>query len=89
MQILVPTASARPSEKSKATRLATLAGKRFAIVSNGWRSMDAMGRRVSERLKADGVIAVDFFPVHINKPITNEALDEIAAYDAAIVGLAN
>ena len=90
MQILVPTAATRSTVETRTAVLASLHDKRVAIVSNGWRSMDAMVPRLSERLMARGVNNVRLFSVHINKAITAETLEQIGAgCDAAIVGLAN
>ena len=91
MEILVPTASARDVQRMKAGSLDTLEGKRVGIVSNGWRSMDAMSPRMAGRLKDQyGVRQVGFFTAPLNRPITADILDQVAAEcDAAIVGLAN
>lgn len=91
MEILVPTAPARDARKIAAGSLDTLDGKRIGIVSNGWRSMDAMVPRLTQRLKQRyGVSEVNLFKVHVNQPILADTLDKVVAgCDAAIVGLAN
>ena len=91
MQILVPKATLRNTQKLEAQSLSALSGKRVGLVSNGWVSMDAMAPRLTHLLKEKhGVSEVNMFTVHVNKPIEREVLDQIASRcDAAIVGLAN
>lgn len=91
MEILVPTASAGDVRRMKIRSLDTLDGKRLGIVSNGWRSMDAMSPHMAARLKERyGVRQVGFFTAPLNRPIIAAIVDQIAAQcDAAIVGLAN
>jgi len=91
MEILIPTASAGGVQRMNLRSLDTLDGKRVGIVSNGWRSMDAMSPRMAARLKERyGARQAGFFTVHLNRPITADILDQVAAQcDAAIVGLAN
>lgn len=90
MKILIPSATTRGKVEAKAAILVSLQNKRVAIVSNGWRSMDAMVPRLSEGLIARGATNVRLFSVHINKAITAETLEQIGTHcDAAIVGLAN
>lgn len=91
MEILIPTASAGDVQRTKLRSLDTLDGKRVGIVSNGWRSMDAMSPRMAARLKERyGARQAGLFTVPLNRPITADILDQVAAQcDAAIVGLAN
>jgi hypothetical protein len=91
MEILVPTATAQVAQKMKAAADAQLSGKRVAIVSNGWRSMEVMTPRLDlllrERYDAS---AIRRYSVHLNRPISQEILDSIRKdCDAAIVGIAN
>ncbi len=90
MEILVPTSAPRLTAAAAAKSF-ELAGKRVAIVSNGWASMDTITSRLVERLKErHGVADVKLYSVHINKPITSDTLEDIAGEcDAAIVGIAN
>ena len=91
MQILVPTAATRSTVETRTAVLASLQDKRVAIVSNGWRSMEAMTPHLSQRLRElYGASEISLYSVHINKPITDDTLDKIERNcDAVIVGLAN
>ena len=91
MEILIPTATPRAIQKMNTASLGQLTGKRIGIVSNGWRSMDAMTPHLIQRLKEDhGAGEIRLYPVHINKPIMDDTLDAIERdCDAVIVGLAN
>jgi hypothetical protein len=90
MEILVPTSAPRNNATSGA-KAYDLQGKRVAIVSNGWVSMDTITSKLAERLKEKhGVTEVRLYSVHINKPITPDTLAGITGEcDAAIVGIAN
>lgn len=90
MEILVPTSAPRLTAAAVAKSF-QLEGKRVAIVSNGWVSMDTITSRLVERLKDKHRVAdVKLYSVHINKPITSDTLEGIAGEcDAAIVGIAN
>ena len=91
MEILIPIATTRAVRKMNTASLALLTGTRVGIVSNGWRSMEAMTPHLSQRLKEKyGASEISLYSVHINKPITDDTLDSIERdCDAVIVGLAN
>ncbi len=90
MEILVPTAAPRALHKMNAGAIDLLVGKHVGIVSNGWRSMEAMVPRITQRLKDEyGAREVSFHTVPLNRPITADTLDAVEHCDAAIVGLAN
>lgn len=91
MEILVPTASPRGSQSLTVRPLGDLRGKRIGIVSNGWRSMEAMIPCITRRLTEQyGAREVNAFAVPLNRGITAETLEKVATEcDAAIVGLAN
>lgn len=91
MEILIPTAATAATQKMPATAVASLTGKRVAIVSNGWRSMEVMAPHLDLLLRArHDVAGIRRFSVHLNRPISQEILDSIRKdCDAAIVGIAN
>jgi hypothetical protein len=90
MEILIPTSVSRGAAQT-AVKAYQLKGKRVGIVSNGWVSMEAIGGQMSRVLKEKyGVAEITHYGVHINKPITEETLRQVASEcDAAIVGIAN
>lgn len=91
MQILDPVARKAPSGQTRTRRLAALAGARVAILTNHWRSMDAMiavfGPRLAER---HGAAEVHVYGVPLNGPMSDDTRRRVLAEcDAALVGLAN
>jgi hypothetical protein len=91
MEVLIPTGTPRGAKAGKALSVANLAGKRIGIVSNGWRSMEAMMPQMAELVKQRWhASTVSFFHVHINKAITPQELGRLVSdCDVAIVGIAN
>lgn len=71
--------------------LATLAGRRLAIVNNGWASMERLGEYMARLSReALGVREVAFFSVPRNHAPPEGVLARVhEGCDAALVGLAN
>jgi hypothetical protein len=92
MMILNPTAPAPPIRFVELPRsLASLAGCTVAVLSNRWKSMDFIAKRLSERLQSEQKVAhVRIEAVPINGGAPSSILDSVAENTAlAIVGLAN
>jgi hypothetical protein len=91
MEVLIPTGTRRGASAAQALSVDSLAGKRVGIVSNGWRSMEAMMPRMEALLRQRWqAAAVSFYHVHINQAITPQELGRVVAdCDVAIVGIAN
>ncbi|MBI3917186.1 MAG: hypothetical protein HY322_09280 [Betaproteobacteria bacterium] len=91
MKILNPVGAPRTSGERALLTVSGIAGLRLAILTNHWKSMDRMARRMiaraSERYAAVGV---ELYDIPINGPMA-EAVEHgvLQDCDAAIVGLAN
>ncbi len=91
MKILNPAGVARPSAERVLPLIESLAGRRLAILTNHWKSMDRIASRIrvraAERYGASGVTLYDI-PINGAMP---EAVEQgvLQECDAAIVGLAN
>ncbi|MBI4189742.1 MAG: hypothetical protein HY525_04310 [Betaproteobacteria bacterium] len=90
MQFLDPR-TAKSSTKLYAATVGDLKGARLAYVSNGWMSMNKIGKRIEGPLKTKyGVSEVMFYDVPRNMEPPGGLLDDLARdCDAAIVGIAN
>lgn len=91
MKILNPAGSPRPSAHAAMPTVASLAGRRLAILSNHWKSMDRIASRIcalaGDRFAVSGVRTYDI-PINGAMPdaVERAVLQEC---DVAIVGLAN
>ena len=91
IRIRDPRAEMAAFNQTTLPTLSELSGKTFAIVSNGWTSMDRIGARLVEGLKARYAIGeVLRFTVPIASPGAPEVFNAIVERaDFAVVGLAN
>jgi TRAP-type uncharacterized transport system substrate-binding protein len=91
MEVLNPIGIRRASRSGASASIDDLAGKRVGLLSNGWRSMEAMMPRMAELITQRWQAAsVSAFHIHINKGITAAELGQLKAQcDVAIVGIAN
>ena len=90
VRVLDPVGKPREERAEMAARLATVSGKVLGLLSNGWRSFDAMTERFSdlalEKFEAREVICRKSPNAASGAP--KETLDELASVsDAAIVGV--
>jgi hypothetical protein len=91
MKILNPAGVPRSSAEQAFPALASLAGRRLAVLTNRWKSMDRIAARVEARIQErHGAAGVKVFAIPINgampESVERGVLQEC---DAAIVGLAN
>lgn len=91
LTILDPVAAARELSDRSMLALPTLEGLTVGILTNHWKSMDRMAKRMALRLKdIYHAAAVPLFDIPINgamaDAVKQRVIDEC---DAAIVGLAN
>ncbi len=92
IEILNPTAMASSGAPSqKLTPLASLEGKRVAIMSNHKIPIEDVFSRLEQRLLSDGKVAeVVRYRIPVSYPLKKEEYDQIAqSADLVIVGLAN
>jgi hypothetical protein len=91
MQILNPTAPAPVEFTDFPRNVASLADGTVAVLTNRWKCMDLIARRLSERLTQDHMAAhVRTEIVPLNGGAPNSVLENVAANsDLAVVGLAN
>lgn len=91
MKILDPVAPAPLNANRIAERIPTFAGVTVAVLTNRWKSMDLIAKRLAERLTAaHGAKAVNVETVPLNGGAKPEVLEKVGAYAGfAVVGLAN
>ncbi len=91
MKILNPTAPTPVNATKMGDRIPTLAGVTVAVLSNRWKSMDLIAKRLAERLPAShGAAEVRIETVPLNGGAPAAVLERVGAYAGlAVVGLAN
>lgn len=91
MKILDPTAPPPPPVSELPKRLPSLAGRTVAVLTNRWKSMDAIAQCFTERLPVEHQVAevlVEAVPLNGGAP--EEVLARVGARaHLAVVGLAN
>ena len=90
MQFLDPTDPIKV-KMLELNRLRDLEGKRLAYLSNGWESMNKIGRHIAEPLRREyGIAEITPFDIPRNREPSDGLLERIAQqFDVAIVGMAN
>ncbi len=91
-RVYSPVAETERSPSRLAPRLTSLAGKRVALIHNGWQSLDITYREyaasMTERHKAAKVFEVR--KAYASRPLPDEQFRQITeGADAVIVGLGN
>jgi hypothetical protein len=78
-------------QTSRPRSVSTLSGARVAVLTNRWKSMDAIAEQFARRLPAEhGAASVRVHAIPLNGGAPGTLLDEIAASaEVAVVGLAN
>ncbi len=91
MIVLDPTAPAPADRLALPAPLTALAGKKVAVLTNRWKSMDLIADRIAQRLPADyGVTDVLIETIPISSAAPESLLNSIAVRaHVAVVGLAN
>ena len=91
MKILNPVAPAPVNSTTVADRIPTLDGITVAVLTNRWKSMDLIAKRLAERLTSDhGAAGVRVETVPLNGGAPAGVLDSVSGYAGlAVVGLAN
>ncbi|MEE9254240.1 MAG: hypothetical protein V3U43_04860 [Pseudomonadales bacterium] len=80
MRLIDPTVSGPEHKRESAPRLASLEGRRIALLSNGKANADVLLRATAERfVKAHGCEVVDFFDKrNAGTPCASEQLERLA-----------
>ena len=91
MKILNPTAPAPVNATRISERIPSFAGVTIAVLTNRWKSMDLIAKRLAERLSSEhGAAGVRIETVPLNGGAPAAVLESVAGYAGfAVVGLAN
>jgi hypothetical protein len=90
MKILNPAGVPRSSAERALPTMASLAGRRLAVLNNRWKSMDRIAARIAMRAQErHGASGVEVLAIPINGAMPESVERSVQECDAAIVGLAN